>query len=237
VIARQPRAPIKVQTDGRFCQGDAELPLGSICFSSICTFKRPEPLGIESQGESAQQRFGSILRSRPPLGWPPTPPVDIDAVVAAFPTVGAGTFPTLDMRKVDMSSFNASLPPTERRELILYRLLAPLPREDHNAHVLVHAFEADRNGLLMAGNHLGIGYNLGAAASLSYSFYVHVNVDQAVMQFSDGEDDGWWIQEVSFPRAGSGRATLMSQIWSPEGLHVATGYQDGVLRAGSAVRL
>jgi acyl-CoA thioesterase len=140
------------------------------------------------------------------------------------------------MRKVDMTGFNAGRSPSQRRELLLYRLLAPLPRDDANSHVLVHAFEADRNGLLMAGNNLGMGRNLGTAASLSYSFYVHVNPDLAVMESSDVEDAGWWIQEVSFPRAGAGRATLMSKIWSPRGIHVATGYQDGVLRPAAGAK-
>lgn len=183
------------------------------------------------------RRFASVLNSKRMADWPPCPPVDIDAVVAAFPTIGLGSFPVIEMRKVDMTAFNATLAPSERRELLVYRLLAPLPEDDPNAHVIVHAFEADRNGLLMAGNHIGFGHNFGAAASLSYSFYVHVNADQAVMKFGYAHEDCWWIQEVSFPRAGVGRGALMSKIWSPEGVHVATAYQDGVLRSASDVRL
>jgi len=57
------------------------------------------------------------------------------------------------MRKVDMSSWNAGRPYDERRELILYRLLAPLPTQNAdgtsngwgaNSHLLVHAYESDR---------------------------------------------------------------------------------------------
>jgi hypothetical protein len=145
-----------------------------------------------------------------------------------------GSFPIVDMRKVDASAYNAGRPLHERRELILYRLLAPLPAEgsDANAHVLVHAFEADRNGLLMLGNHLGFGWKFGRAASLSYSFVVHVNVEEAVMHY---EDPRWWVQEVCFPRAAAGRGIIMSKIWSPDGVHVATEYQDGLCRVTNDV--
>lgn len=144
-----------------------------------------------------------------------------------------GTFPAVEMKKVDMTAFNACRPLHQRRELVLYRLLKPLPADgtdgwDANAHVLVHAFVADRNGLLMVGNHLGFGRKFGRAASLSYSFVVHVNAPEAVMR---SEDPGWWVQEVCFPRAAAGRGIVMSKIWSPQGVHVATEYQDGLCKA------
>lgn len=132
---------------------------------------------------------------------------------------------------MDMSRWNDGKPVHERRELILYRLLKPLPVEEGegndgpNAHIAAHAFVADRNGLLMAANHLGLGWSLGRAASLSYSFVVHVNASEAVM-----EGEGWWVQEVWFPRAGKGRGIVESKIWSPEGVHVATEYQDGLIQ-------
>ena len=132
-----------------------------------------------------------------------------------------------------MRAWNEGRPHNDRRELILYRLLAPLPtcNEDGssngwgaNAHVLAHAYEADRNGLLMVANHLCDGWS-GRVASLSYSFMIHVNVDDAVMEY--GEDQ-WWVQEWGFTVSGVGRATIVSNIWSPKGVHVATKYQDGL---------
>jgi acyl-CoA thioesterase len=143
-----------------------------------------------------------------------------------------GSFPIVDMKKVDMSSFNKGKPLHERRELILYRLLEPLPaEEDANSHIVVHAYTVDRNGLLMLGNQMGMGKKFGRAASLSYSLVVHVNADEAVMK-----GEGWWVQEVMFPRAAAGRGIVESKIWSPEGLHVATEYQDGLVQAYEARR-
>ena len=96
---------------------------------------------------------------------------------------------------------------------------------------IVDAYSPAFAGLLLAGG--GIGDRLGRAASLSYSFVVHVNPAQTVMQYS-GDDHNdrlqWWIQEACFPRVEAGRAIVMSKIWSPQGVHVATEYQDGVLR-------
>lgn len=168
-----------------------------------------------------------------------------------------GQFPIVEMRKVDMSGYNEGKPVHERRELLLYRLNKPLPSDGTdgytaNDHAIVHAYVVDRNGLLMACNHLGMGWTLGKAASLSYSIVFHTNVEECVMKHgsrdsdldlepdwekrslgkAEGEDEGvWWIQEAWFPRAGAGRGIVESKVWSPGGVHVATEYQDGLIRS------
>lgn len=177
---------------------------------------QPEP--------SPQERFASILQSRAPHEWEVSPQADSDLVREAFPAVGHGTFPMIDMHKVDMTSFNEGKPMPERRQLILYRPCKPILEDDVNGHISVHAYESDRNGLLMAANHLGYGYSLGHVASLTYSFYVNVNADEAVMR-----GDGWWVQEIWWPRFSAGRVLQETKLWSPEGKHVASGYQDGIV--------
>ena len=141
-----------------------------------------------------------------------------------FPDAGHLDFPVLDMYKVDMTGFNADKPIDERRELIYYRPMKPLPADHVNAHIVCHAYGADRNGLIMQGNHIGFGFNLGVVGSLSYAFYVHVNGDETIMK-----GDGWWLQEVEWPRFSAGRGLMENRIWSPEGIHVATAYQDGIV--------
>lgn len=224
ITARQPNEPSS-NPDGPYPVSDAQLPLGDVSFTCLTTFKRPVNGPTEVQEDmSPWKRYAEILNSRAPEDWEAAPQADIDLVREMFPIKGHASFPLLDMYKVDMAAFNADLPISERRELILYRLYKPLPASDPNAHIACHAFEADRNGLIMLGNHLGYGYCMGPVASLSYSFYVHVNADEAVMQ-----GDGWWVQEVLWPRVSAGRAMMESRIWSPEGKHVASGYQDGML--------
>ncbi|KAL7810624.1 Thioesterase/thiol ester dehydrase-isomerase [Trichoderma gracile] len=221
VTVRQPKQP-SATPSGPFPLSDANLPLGPVCFSCHVTFKRPMPNFADRQLTSAQERFAHILSQRKPDEWEASPQLDLDILNNLFPNEGHGAFPIVDMYKVDMSSWNADKSVPERRELLLYKLHKAVPAEDANAHILCHAFEADRNGLLTVGCHLGWGYNLAAAASLSYTFLVHVNAEEAVM------NDGWWIQEVCWPRVSAGRAVLESRIWSPEGKHVASGYQDGI---------
>lgn len=221
VNARQPTQP-SANPSGPFPESDAKLPLGPICFSCHVTFKRPTPSYADLQLSSAQQRFAAILAQRAPDEWEASPQLDVDMITEVFPNAGHGGFPIVDMYKVDMTAYNAARPIPERRELILYRLHKDVPASDVNAHILCHAFEADRNGLLMPSNYLGWGHKLGKAASLTYKFLVHVNPEDAVI------GDGWWIQEVCWPRVEAGRAVLESRIWSPAGKHVASGYQDGI---------
>ncbi|GAO17079.1 hypothetical protein UVI_02003510 [Ustilaginoidea virens] len=224
VNVRQPKQPSS-NPAGPFPRSDAELPLNDVCFSCITTLKRPTqgPDDVQSS-DSAQERYADILSQRAPDEWEAAPQSDIDAITALFPGAGHGAFPMLDMYKVDMSTYNQDKEIPDRRQLMLYRPLKPIPQDDVNGHIACHAFEADRNGLIMLGNLLGYGFNMGMAASLSYSFYVHTNADEAVM---DGE--GWWIQEINWPRVSAGRCMMESKIWSPRGKHVASAYQDGML--------
>lgn len=222
----QARQPTEASSSplGPFPESDANRPLGGVAFACLTTFKRPVPSPAELQIKgSAQERYAGILSQRAPDAWDASPQLDVEAVTVLFPNAGHGGFPILDMYKVDMRAYNADKEVPERRELILYRPYKPIPEDDPNAHIVAHAFEADRNGLIMLTNHLGWGFNLGSAASLSYSFYVHVNAEEAVMK-----GDGWWIQEVYWPRVSAGRGMMESRIWSPEGKHVASGYQDGI---------
>ena len=223
INARQPQQPSETP-DGPFPLSDADTPLGDICFTCITTFKRGRSSPDDIQASiSGQQLYSDILSKRAPNEWDPCPQIDLDIVREAFPIEGHGSFPILDMYKVDMAEFNEGKGLAERRELILYRPYQHIPKNDPNGHIVAHAFGADRNGLLMLSNQVGYGYRFGKAASLSYSFYVHVNAEEAVM-----DDEGWWLWEVQYPRVNAGRCMMLSRIWSPEGKHVASGYQDGL---------
>ncbi|KAI0101521.1 Thioesterase/thiol ester dehydrase-isomerase [Nemania sp. FL0031] len=250
VTARQPTSPSTNPEGDRYPKADAGLPLGPVCFSAIVSFRPSGISQLDVQEPSPQVRFADILSSRRPMEWDPAPLTDIDGVLALIPgaRTAVGFFPGLEMRKVDMAAYNAGRPFHEKRELILYRLLAPLPAtysgspEDRDedgggkcaidgpdAHICAHTYEADRNGLLMIGNHAGFGYEFARAASLSYSFVVHVNAEDAVITYSEA-DDQWWVQEACFPRLEAGRGIVHSKIWSSRGVHVASEYQDGIIR-------
>lgn len=227
VTARQPSTPSSAGavSAGIFPRSDARKELGPAAFTALVTLKSTEETHLSVQLPSAQEAHADVLSSRPGSAWPRCPSVDIDWLTPLFPDIGPGTFPMLDMRKVDMDARNAARPRHERRELLLYRLLAPLPASDPGRHVLAHAFAADRNGLLMLCKAFDSGWSMGAAATLSWSFYVHVNPDEAVM-----EGDGWWVLEDSFERGAAGRGFIIGRIYSPRGVHVATAVQDGIAR-------
>ncbi|KAK7995396.1 hypothetical protein PG990_014169 [Apiospora arundinis] len=359
VTARQPQAPTSSPSGDHYPLTDAVAsPLGPICFTALVSFRPTSSSQVVTQENPPQERFAHILGSRPPSQWEPAPLVDIDRVVAMLPPGkkrGSGSFPCVDMKKVDMRQYNQGRPLHERRELILYRrILSPEEKEkakkeaerekktgekkqeEPDAHILTHAFEADRNGLLMCGNHVGFGESLARAATLSYSFVVHVSPEEAIMRTpqpkpkkqkqhhhhhlhlphlhhhhdqhhhqeqeqqhkhrrasiplsliegingvshdrrdeekhreelarrlkaeeeirmhearqeeirrrqeeeerareeeeeEEEEEDEWWIQEATFPRVEANRCVVMSKIWSPRGKHVATEYQDGIIKS------
>ncbi|KAI1177010.1 Thioesterase/thiol ester dehydrase-isomerase [Nemania sp. FL0916] len=252
VTARQPTSPSTNPEGDHYPEADASLPLGLVCFTAMVSFRPHSFSQFIAQESSPQARFAEILNSRRPRDWDPAPITDIEGVMAAIPSArrAIGTFPGLDMRKVDMREYNAGRPIHERRELILYRLLAPLSGtttttageelegegrcaiaiSGPDAHISAHAFAADRNGLLMIGHHAGFGREFARAATLSYSFVVHVNAEDAVMTYAEDGESEWWVQEACFPRIEAGRGIIHTKIWSPRGVHVATEYQDGIVR-------
>ncbi|KAI0198071.1 Thioesterase/thiol ester dehydrase-isomerase [Astrocystis sublimbata] len=251
------RQPVSASTnpDGdHYPRADADLPLGAVCFSAMVSFRPSGITQFDAQEPSPQSRFADILSSRKPMEWNPAPITDIKAALDSVPGArnAVGLFPGVDMRKVDMRAYNKDRPFHEKRELVLYKLLAPLPTTDASetvqgsstgdeggdekcaiegpdAHVGTHAYAADRNGLLMIGDHAGFGDEFARAATLSWSFVVHVNPDDVLMTYSDG-DDQWWVQEACFPRVQAGRGIVHVKIWSPRGVHVASMYQDGIIR-------
>lgn len=122
--------------------------------------------------------------------------VDIIGVVEIVGDDQVGMFLIVEMKKVDMKEYNEGKLVYERWELFLYWLLKLLLDDkdvksgyDVNVYVLVYVFVVDRNGLLMVGNYIGLGYSLGRVVSLSYYFVMYVEVKVVVMR----EEDGWWI--------------------------------------------
>lgn len=44
------------------------------------------------------------------------------------------------------------------------------------------------------------------------------------------EKEGWWVAEAWSPRSGQGRGVHESRLWSPRGVHVASTWQEGLIR-------
>jgi hypothetical protein len=61
--------------------------------------------------------------------------------------------------------------------------------------------------------------------SLSHSVIFHVSSKDLVL--NEGE---WWCQEAWTPRSEGGRGMHESRIWDAKGVHVASTWQDGLVR-------
>ncbi len=114
-----------------------------------------------------------------------------------------------------------------RRELLLYRLQAPLPAADANAHVLVHAYEATATACSWPATTSASAASPSSPASATAS---SCTATPTTPSCTTAPTSGW-IHEWSMPRSAAGRVMIVCKIWSPAGLHVATAYQDGLARA------
>lgn len=152
--------------------------------------------------------------------------------LSASPQTRFPLFPGLDIRKVDMSSHNASAPPLSYRTIALYRPFGPLPTSLPNLHACAHLYASDKNSLFLVSNALGFGDHVGTMGSLSHSVVFHVRSEELLLKGEDEEGwkGEWWVQEAWTSRSGQGRGMHESRIWSPSGVHVASTWQEGLVR-------
>lgn len=73
-------------------------------------------------------------------------------------------------------------------------------------------------------------------ASLSHSVIFHVDSKRLTLPFVESDeasDQGWFFQEAWTPRSEAGRGIHESKIWDANGLHIASSFQDGLVRRAS----
>ncbi|KXT16706.1 hypothetical protein AC579_5261 [Pseudocercospora musae] len=228
-----------------------------ICFTALVSFKRPEKSRVEMQDKvDIHKQFAVALRhAHTPFDHPESPSMGSQWFAEVYlPTHPEhyNPLPALHLRQANMSTYNSSLKPIDRRSLAFYSLRGKIPRtsEYANLHAIAHLFASDRNSLFVIPRHLGVGMELKRTASLSHTVIFHVHLDQMLMgdeppgrnsksppteNWGDGEADEegrkWYVQESWMTRAGGGRGLHHSRIWEPEtGVHVATTIQDGLVR-------
>jgi acyl-CoA thioesterase len=122
--------------------------------------------------------------------------------------------------------------PLAYRTLSLYRPFGHLPISLPNLHACAHLYASDANSLFIISNALGFGDQVGKMGSLSHSVVFHVPTSELLFQGHDEEGGKleWWVQEAWTPTSGQGRGMHESQIWSPSGRHVASTWQEGLIR-------
>jgi hypothetical protein len=129
-----------------------------------------------------------------------------------------------------------------------------------NMHACAHLYASDRNSLFIVPNHLDRPSGFTRMASLSHSVIFHVGIKDLIMPaeprinhpkaeptfwedtplplcnlkgYDGGDADGrkWFVQEAHFTRATGGRALHTSRMWDYDtGVHIATTFQDGLIR-------
>ncbi|KAI4709488.1 hypothetical protein J4E89_005504 [Alternaria sp. Ai002NY15] len=184
----------------------------------------------------------------------------------------------LHIRKADMSKYNQSRHPLDRKQLTFYTLRGALPlptapylppsesdqkltlTREANMHACAHLYASDRNSLFIVPNHLDRPRGYKRMASLSHSVIFHVGIKDLIMPnepridhpnadrtlwedgplplcnlegHKGGDKDGrkWFVQEAWLTRATGGRALHNSRMWDyKSGVHIATTFQDGLIR-------
>ncbi|KAH7088845.1 thioesterase-like superfamily-domain-containing protein [Paraphoma chrysanthemicola] len=136
-----------------------------------------------------------------------------------------------------------------------------------NMHACAHLYASDRNSLFVIPNHLDHTRDFTRMASLSHSVIFHVGIRDLVMTaeprinhpdadptlweggalplcnlegYEKGDKDGrkWFVQEAHLTRASGGRALHTSRLWDYDtGVHIATTFQDGLVRFKGAPKL
>jgi acyl-CoA thioesterase II len=227
VTVHQPTTPSSISSAGTFDSQDAEKELGKICFTCICSFKRDEAGATTHQANmDLEETYAVVVKGRDPSTHPVPPRIDAPWYLKLAAEQGLTyNFPGLEMRRADMSAFNASKHPIDYRQLTYYRCLGPLPPKDYNFHACAHLYASDRNSCFIISNAVGFGDEVNVMGSLSHSVVFHVKSEDLVLR--DGE---WWCQEAWTPRSEGGRGIHESRIWDVRGLHVASTWQDGLVR-------
>jgi acyl-CoA thioesterase len=134
-----------------------------------------------------------------------------------------------------MSTYNASKPAIEYRQLAFYRAIGDIPVSLPNLHACAHLYASDRNSLFLVSNALRIQDMVAKMGSLSHSVVFHVDSNELLFKGVEGiaevsGREGWFCQEAWTPRSEGGRGMHESRIWDHRGVHIASTWQDGLVR-------
>ena len=143
-------------------------------------------------------------------------------------------FPGLKTLKANMKAFNEPRQPLDRRQLIFYKTIGDMP-DDANLHMCAHLYASDRNSLFIVANHLGVGGSFSQMGSLAHTVIFHAPLKDLRLErkaSSSSPQGDWFCKEDRTDRASVGRANFHSRVFSPDGVHVMSIVQDGMVRIG-----
>ncbi|KAK5133318.1 hypothetical protein LTR08_007843 [Meristemomyces frigidus] len=209
-----------------------------ICFTSTCSFKLAEtsPLDVQEKVD-IWDKYRSVLEGKTPTDFEECPGMDVPWYWERRKKTGHNdAFPGLQSQKVAMADYNDQKHPLDRRQLILYRTLGDLP-PDPNMHLCAHLYASDRNSLFIVANHFEVGDIYTQMGSLVHSVVFHTGMENLSFGPSagtssplDDKSGRWFCKEDYSDRVAAGRGLFHSKVWAPDGMHVATIIQDGMIR-------
>jgi hypothetical protein len=171
-------------------------------FTCTCSFKREEssPFDVQEQVDIKKKYSEALFgKKSEPMEHPAAPSNDSEYFRETYLPAHPDHFNPiggLHLRKADMSKYNASRDPLDRRQLTFYTLRGSLPlptapfpprpgnmslTREANLHACGHLYASDRNSLFIVPNHLDRGRDFTRMASLSHSVIFHVGVKDLVM--------------------------------------------------------
>jgi acyl-CoA thioesterase II len=208
------------------------------CFTCTCSFKTDETSTLDTQRSmDLWQTYSSVLKDKTPEDFPEAPGMDVPwywkELEQGHPN---DKFPGLKTLKANMKAFNEPRQPLDRRQLIFYKTIGDMP-DDANLHMCAHLYASDRNSLFIVANHLEVGDAWTQMGSLAHTVNFLAPVKdllfKAARENTPGNPQGdWFCSEDWTERASVGRGILHSRGWSPDGTHVMTVMQDGMIRVG-----
>jgi acyl-CoA thioesterase II len=207
-----------------------------VCFTCTCSFKTEESSDLNAQEPmDLWQKYDSVLEGKKPDDFPEAPGMDVPGYHKLLQNgLPNDKFPGLTMKRVDMSAYNDPREPLDRRQLIFYRPIGELP-SDLNLHVCAHLYASDRNSLFIVANHLEVGSSFSQMGSLTHTVIFHAPLKDLRLESkksSKNSQGNWFCKEDRTDRASVGRANFHSRVFSPEGVHVISIVQDGMIRIG-----
>ncbi len=211
-----------------------------ICFTCTCSFKTEESSDLDAQEPvDVWSKYNSVLKGKKPDDFPEAPGMDVPRYHKLLANGHANDkFPGLTMKRVDMAAYNEPREPLDRRQLIFYRPIGELP-SDLNLHMCAHLYASDRNSLFIVANHLRVGGSFSQMGSLTHTVTFHANLKDLRFGRNTSSDSpqgspqgNWFCKEDRTDRASVGRANFHSRVFSPDGVHVMSIVQDGMVRIG-----
>lgn len=209
-----------------------------ICFTCTCSFKLEETSPLDAQEHvDVEEKYKSVLAGKRPEDFEECPSMDVPWYWKRRAETGFNdAFPGLEARKVGMDAYNKNRHPLDRRQLILYRTLGAVD-EDPNMHLCAHLYASDRNSLYIVANHFDVGDLYTQMGSLVHTVVFHSGMKELLFGPSTARrawlDDSrgrWFCKEDSSDRVATGRGLFHSKVWAPDGTHVISILQDGMIR-------